>query len=75
MTPETARMFIGRQIVATVGISQPNGPYLPAGSTFWVEFVEFGSFGLSWPSPRGKLSIQLPISSLPHFVTKEESLR
>ena len=75
MTFETARMLVGQQVVNTTGISQLSRPYLPSGSTFQLEFVEPATFGLSWPSPRGKLSIRLPTSSLTHFISKADSFR
>lgn len=75
MTFEAARMLVGQQVVNTEGISQPSRPYLPSGSTFQLEFVEAAMFGISWPSPRGKLSIRLPTSFLSHFISKADSCR
>jgi hypothetical protein len=72
MTFEAARMSIGRHVVNTMGIEQPNGPYLPSGSTFLLESVGAGMFEISWPSPRGKLNMRLPTSSLDQFARKAD---
>ena len=75
MTFEAARMSIGQYVVSTAGIHRPNGPYLPTGSTFQLELVDEKMFELSWPSPRGKLSIRLPRASLGQFISKADSFR
>jgi hypothetical protein len=75
MTQQDARGSIGQQIFSTTGISQPRGPFLPAGSTFRLEFIEGRMFGLSWPSPRGQLSLQLPLSALDNFISKADWFR
>jgi hypothetical protein len=75
MTAADARMSVGQQIFSTTGLSQPKGPFLPKGSVFRLEFIESGIFGLSWPSPRGRLSLQLPISALDHFISRADWLR
>lgn len=75
MTLEMARASIGQQISNTRGVSQSNGPYLPPGSNFRLEFLEADNFGLSWPSPRGTLTLRLPLAALGQFVTRAEWLR
>jgi len=75
MTVETASASIGSQISNTRGFSQTGGPYLPAGSNFRLEYIDRDTFGVSWQSPRGKLSLRLPVSVLNEFVSRQEWLR
>jgi hypothetical protein len=75
MNLETARASIGQQISNTRGVSQSNGPYLPPGSNFRLEFLDADNFGLSWQSPRGRLTLRLPIAALQQFVSRGEWLR
>ncbi len=75
MTIEKARVSIGQQVCNVKGMSQANGRFLPAGSTFLLEFVNGVSFGLSWQSPRGKLTLELPNAVLSQFVSRADWLR
>ena len=70
MTEYEARACVGQSVCTTVGIKQPNGPFLPAGSTFLLEIINQQTIGLSWQSPRGRLTMELPKSALSHFKTR-----
>jgi len=75
MTLETASASIGHQISNTRGLSQTSGPYLPAGSNFRLEYIERDTFGVSWQSPRGRLTLRLPVAVLNQFVSRGDWLR
>jgi hypothetical protein len=70
MTLDAARPLIGHAICNTVGIQKAAGRYLPPGSTFHLESVNAGSFVISWPSPRGKMEMQLSTADLTYFVSQ-----